>query len=232
MTKISKKQYECRYCLKTFAKESTLASHACETKRRFQQEHEIGVQWGLQAYVIFYETTQSNKSRSYKDFVESPYYTAFVRFGRHCHSIHCINFTNYTRWLLKNNRKLDQWHHESNYVEWLFDYLRRENVHDALERSMKTIIDYMQEHPEYRNGHQDYFRLVNENRICYHITTGRVSVWAVYNCESGQDFLSRLNNEQLSSIVSFIDTDFWKAQFCDRREDTEFVRSVLKLAGL
>ena len=225
-------KYQCRYCLKSFAEETTLGIHICERKRRFQQENEIGVRWGFQAYIWFYETTQQVKPRTYEDFVDSAYYTAFVRYGRHCHSISCINFASFTSYLLKNNKKLDEWTKELFYSEWLFDYLRRESVRDALERSMQTMVNYMQDHPEYKNGYQDYFRLVNENRICYHVSTGRVSVWAVYNCESGQDFLGRLNTDQLSTIIGFIDPDFWQSKFNDCPEDTKFGRQILKMAGL
>lgn len=225
--------YECRYCQRSFKKETTLASHVCEKKRRFQQEQEIGVQWGFRSYLKFYQSTQSTtKSKTYEDFVNSPYYTAFVRFGRHCHSIYCVNFANYTQWLLKNNKKIDHWCSDTLYSEWLFDYLRRESVKDALERSIETMIDYMHEHPEYRNGYRDYFRLVNENRICYHISTGRISMWAVYNCQSGQEFLERLNEDQLTTVMSFIDPDFWRSRFRDFPEDVTFTKKILNLAGL
>jgi hypothetical protein len=224
--------YQCRYCEKTFARESTLTSHVCERKRRFQQEREIGVQWGYQAYSLFYSTTQSGKSRSYEQFVDSPYYTAFVRFGRHCHAIHCVNLANYTRWLLKNNRKIDAWCSDSYYTEWLQDYLRRENVQDALERSVQTMIDHVRENPSIRNGYRDYFRLVNENRICYHISTGRISPWAVFNSQSGQEFLSRLGDDQVATIINIINPIFWERKFQEYTDDVKFVRDVLGQAGL
>jgi hypothetical protein len=224
--------YQCKYCDKKFVKETTLAHHACERKRRFQQQHELGVQWGFRAYQIFYNTTQRSKSLTYEDFVISNYYTAFVRFGRHCHSVHCVNFENFLRWLLKNNRKLDHWCQEKLYAEWLFDYLRRESVKDALERSIQSIADYMVEHPEYLNGYRDYFRLVNENRVCYHITTGRISVWIVYHAESGRAFLERLNTDQITMIMKFIDPDYWQSVFRDRADDVEFARRILAVAGL
>jgi hypothetical protein len=224
--------YQCQYCGKDFVKESTLASHACERKRRFQQQREIGVQWGFNAYLIFYETTQTGKSKTYENFVDSSYYTAFVRFGRYSHSLHCPNFANYTRWLLKNNRKLDKWTSDKNYSEWLIDYIKRENIQDALERSVQTMADYVNEHPDMRNGVADYFRLANENRICYHISSGRVSPWSVYNCESGQDFLARLNEDQVIAINDIIDPAFWSSRFRDLPDDVTFVNRVLKLAGL
>ena len=76
--------YKCRYCEKSFAKESTLAVHLCEQKRRWQQEKEVPVQLGLKAYLRFYEVTQgSARLKSYADFVSSPYYNAFVKHGRY-----------------------------------------------------------------------------------------------------------------------------------------------------
>ena len=142
-------EYKCRYCEKAFAKESTLAVHLCEPKRRWQQEKEVGVQLGLKAYLRFYEITQgSAKLKSYEDFVSSPYYNAFVKYGRHCVAIRAINFASFTDWLLKNNKKLDNWCSDRLYTEWLPEYLRREATQDALERALREMQDYADTHPE------------------------------------------------------------------------------------
>ena len=75
--------YKCKYCEREFRKESTLAVHLCEQKRRYQEEKEVGVQIGLQSYLKFYTMTQgSAKLKTYADFATSPYYKAFVKFGR------------------------------------------------------------------------------------------------------------------------------------------------------
>ena len=67
--------YECRYCKKSFVKETSLAVHMCEPKRRWQQEKEVGVQLGLKSYLRFYEVTQgSAKLKSYADFINISYY--------------------------------------------------------------------------------------------------------------------------------------------------------------
>jgi hypothetical protein len=80
--------------------------HLCEPKRRHQQQNEKGVQLGLQAYLRFYETTQgSARYKTYEDFAGSPYYNAFVKFGRHCMGINAININSYINWLLKKQQK-------------------------------------------------------------------------------------------------------------------------------
>jgi len=233
MTSESKLSYKCRYCEREFRKESTLAVHQCEQKRRWQQERETGVQWGLRAYLRFYEVTQgSAKLKSYEDFVASPYYSAFVRYGRHGVAIRNVNFIAYTDWLLKNNKKLDHWCKDSLYEEWLLEYLRRENVQDALERGLEEMQSYADDNPDLKNGFRDYFRYGNANRICHHITTGRVSAWIVFNCASGVEFLESLDEVLLAVVLPYIDPDYWHRRLQDYLADTEWVKHVLQEAGL
>lgn len=207
--------------------------HLCEQKRRWQQEKETGVQLGLKAYLRFYETTQgSAKLKSYENFVTSPYYNAFVKFGRYCQSIRCINFANFLDWLLKNNKKIDYWCKDSLYEEWMHEYLKREAVQDALERGLKEMQDYADNNPDLTGGFSDYFRYGNSNRICHHITTGRISPWLVFSCDSGVDFLDSLTTEQLGIVLPWIDPDYWQRKFVDYVADSEWVKDILQKAGL
>lgn len=236
MTKQSKpdlSSFKCKYCDKEYRKESTLAAHQCEPKRRAQQEKEVGVQFGLQTYLRFYEMTQgSAKLKSYADFATSPYYSAFVKFGRHIVAIRAVNPSAFMDYVIKQNKKIDYWTHESVYVEYLHQYLKRENAQDALERALITMQEYVDEHPDIRNGFRDYFRLGNSNRICHHIVNGRISPWVIFNCKSGVEFLESLSEEQIAMILPWIDPEHWQHRFNDYLADTEWVKMILKEAGL
>lgn len=232
MTSESSPNYKCKYCDKEFRKETTLAAHLCEPKRRWQQENETGVQWGLQAYLRFYELTQgSARLKSYEDFVSSPYYSAFVRYGRYQVAIRSINHRSFTEWLLRNNKKLDHWCKDSLYEEWLHEYLRKENVQDALERGLQEMQDYAENTPGMA-AYNHYFAYGNSNRICHHISTGRISPWIVFNCRTGVDFLDQLLPDQLQMIMPYIDPEVWQKKFSDYVADTEWVKHVLSEAGL
>jgi hypothetical protein len=233
MTSESSPTYKCRYCEKAFRKESSLAVHLCEPKRRWQQEKEVAVQLGLKAYLRFYEITQgSARLKSYADFVASPYYNAFVKWGRHMVAIRGVNPGAFLEWLLKNNKKIDQWCRDEFYVEYLQEQLRREAVQDALERALKEMENYADDHPDLKNGLADYFRYGNSNRICHHIATGRVSPWIIFNCGSGVEFLDTLHEEQIGMIIEWIDPVFWNKRFQDYLADAEWVRDILGKAGL
>lgn len=226
-------EYKCIYCNKPFRRESTLTAHLCENKRRHQQQNEAGVQLGFKAYLKFYEITQgSAKLKTYDDFAASSFYLAFVRFGRYCKDIRCVNFNSFTEWLLKNNKKLDYWTKDSLYSEWLHQYMRKESVEDALERAFKEMQNVADMDEKLQNNFNNYFRHCATNRISHHISTGRISPWVVFNCSSGIEFLDRLNEEQLELIMPWIDPDFWQRKFKDYLADTEWVKDILEKAGL
>ena len=221
--------YKCKFCNKEFKRESTLAAHLCEPKRRHNQQNEKGVQIGLNAYLRFYEMTQgSAKFKTYDDFAKSPYYMAFVKFGRQCVMINAINVKAYIEWLLKNNKKLDHWAKDSMYDDYLKEYLKTEALSDALQRAIKYSIQWGEE----KNCEpQDIFRYGNSNSVCYAITTGKLSPWVVYNSKSGQEFLDSLNEEQIKMIFNWIDPIFWEKKFKDYPADQAYAEEILEQAG-
>jgi hypothetical protein len=170
--------------------------------------------------------------RTYDDFAGSSFYSAFVKFGRYCQEIRCISFLSYLDWLIKNNKSIDYWCKDKLYSEWVLEYAKKENVQDALERGLKEMQRYAEDHPEFENGFRDYFRVGNVNRILFHITTCRISPWILYNCDSGVDFLSNLCQDDIEAILPFILPDFWQQKFEKHREDTEWTKTLLKDAGL
>jgi len=221
--------YICQYCKKNFIKESSLAIHSCEPRRRRQEQNERGVQLGLQAYLKFYQLTQgSAKLKTFDDFAESPYYRAFVKFGRYCVDIQAINPARFMEHVLKQNKKIDHWCRDSIYTEYLLDYLRIENVNDALARAIEFGITWQE---QTSNPAHDCLRYGNSNAMCYAITTGRISPWIIYNSESGQKFLSELTSDQIAMIWSYVDSDFWMKKFQDYPADQEYDKDILSKAG-
>lgn len=203
--------------------------HVCEPKRRYQEKDEVGVQIGLQSYLRFYEITQgSARLKTFDDFARSPYYRAFVRFGRYCVDIRAINIPRLIEWLLKNNKKIDHWCRDTIYSEYLQEHLRHESATDALARAMEQAIAWSE---ETGNPDRDYLRFGNSNAICYAITTGRITAWVLYNSDSGTEFLANLNQDQIAMIWPYIDADFWQRRFRDYRADAEYVREMLHKAG-
>jgi hypothetical protein len=221
--------YRCEFCNREFVRESTVAVHMCEPKRRRMSRGERAVQLGLQAYLRFYEIAQgSARTKTFEDFCDSPYYRAFVKWGNYCQSTRVINPTQFLEWLLRNNRKIDQWASDTMYNEYLVWYLQNESMEDALARAAEYSMDWAEKNTA---AAHDCIRYGNANATCHAIVSGRVSAWVIYNSPSGQDFLSKLDPQQITMIWPYINSDYWQSKFQQYRSDQTYCEEVLKSTG-
>jgi hypothetical protein len=221
--------YTCQYCKKNFIKENSLTVHSCEPRRRRQEKDEAGVRLGFNSYIKFYELTQgSAKLKTYDDFCESPYYKAFVKFGRYCVNTKVINPARFTEWVLKQNKKLDYWCSDKLYEEYLLFYLKVERMEDALARGIEHALTWAEEKEV---PSQDYLRYGNHNVITNAIVNGRISPWILYNCESGQRFLSEMSTEHQTMVWTYIDPDVWTKKLKDDPANRIEAQELLQKAG-
>ena len=107
--------------------------------------------------------------------------------------------------------------------------LLTEPVEPALERTIKSMQDWAQkESAEW----QHFFYYVNINRAVEMINQGKISPWAIYQCESGKKLLSDMNDEQIQLVSTVIDPQWWKKQFKSKPDDVDFAKQVLQSAGI
>ena len=134
----------------------------------------------------------------------------------------------FLEWLLKNNKKIDNWCSDRLYTEYLVTHVQKETVNDALARAIEYGLDWSE---KTASPAHDCLRFGSANATCYAVTTGRVSAWVIYNSESGQKFLSELNAEQVAMIWPYIDSDIWQKKFADYPGDQEYAKEILTQAG-
>lgn len=218
----------CEFCQKIFRRETSLKVHLCEPKRRNNERHEAGVRLGLACYQRFFEITQGSAHyRDWNDFVTSAYYRAFVKFGRYCCTTKTIDTTDFLEWLIKHKIKLDHWARDSSYERYLTEHVMQETVSNALIRAIECAQDW-QENTGYPA--HDMLRFANDNLLCHRITTGHITGWVLYNCDSGREFLQRLNSEQVSMIWNHINSEIWQKKFLDYPADSAYAQEILKKA--
>jgi len=134
--------------------------------------------------------------------------------------------------LIKNNKKIDHWARDSLYQEWLLNYIKKEAVQDALERSLKTMQEYADSKSGLEDRFFDYFRIGSTSYIIQQIEFGRISPWVVFNSTSGVELLEKLNEAEINIILPYIDPDYWQKRFKEYSLDTDWVKDILKKAGL
>jgi len=222
--------YKCEYCQKLFAKEKTLVVHICEQKRRHISRNEKHVQAGLLTFQKFYDFAQKGKTKkTFDDFVDSPYYTAFVKFGSFLVNTNPIYPEMFIDYVVKSGVKIDHWCRDELYDTYISELIKNEPADGAIQRSITTMMDWSDKN---NAPWEHYFAYVNLNRATHDIKEGLISPWLVLNTKSGKEMLQRMNDEQLEIIGAVIDPQYWIRKFKSLPADIELIKDVVKEAKI
>lgn len=226
----AEKPYVCQYCGNGYTKESTLAVHMCEQKRRALAKNEKHVQMGYFAYVRFFQLSQKAKHvKTYEEFAKSPYYNAFIKFGSFLSNVDPLYLDRYIDYVVTSGIKLDHWCREELYYDYVLDLIKKEPAEVALQRSISTMMAWAEKNNSQWNH---YFKYVSLNRAVYDIKDGKISPWIVMNAPTGREMLGKLNDEQMGIIFQVMDPEFWARRFKMYPADIELVKEVIKEGSL
>ncbi|MGY8868427.1 MAG: hypothetical protein ACKVJK_22705 [Methylophagaceae bacterium] len=231
MTSSSEKPYKCDYCGSSYVRESTLAAHMCEKKRRALQKDEKRVRYGYYAFGRFYKLSAgTKKEKTYEEFCKSSYYNAFVKFGSFLNNVKPLYPERYIDYVVTSGVKLDHWCKDELYEKYALEFILKEDVHTALERSVKTMSEWAVEHQPAPWNH--YFQHISTNRAVWDIKDGKISPWLILNCASGKDMLGNFNDEQLALVYHVINPEHWAVRFRRLPTDVQLVKDVAKESNL
>jgi hypothetical protein len=217
-TPSSEKPYKCEYCGNGYMREKTLVAHLCEKKRRWLQKDEKRVRYGLYAFQRFYKLSAGNKKeKTYEDFVNSSYYNAFVKFGSFINNVKPLYPEKYIDYVVTSGVKLDHWAKDSLYEKYVLEFILKEDVHTALERSIQSMVAWSEDKSAPWNH---YFYHVSTNRAVWDIKDGKVSPWLI------------LNDEQLEMVYHVINPEHWAMRFKRLPNDVQLVKDVAKESNL
>jgi len=222
-------KFGCEFCKREFVRERTLVSHICEYKQRWLSKDSKGSRLGFQSWLQFYakNSMSKTKNKTVEEFIRSPYYIAFVKFGTYCSDVNVINVSRYVDWLLKDNIKIDEWNSDKNYTRFLCEYLRFEDPYDAIKRGVEFCIELATEE---KIQPEDCLRYANKNKLCYAITTGKISPWMLYQSDSGKEFLDRLHEDQVRMVFDYINPELWNIKFKREPGLVDQIKDLLKQA--
>jgi hypothetical protein len=210
--------------------ERTLVSHMCERKRRALQKDEKRVQAGYMAFNRFWQLTQNAKVlKTYDNFADSSYYNAFVKFGSFVNNVSPLYPDKFIDYVIKSGVKLDLWCRDELYEKYLFETLKTEPVESAVQRTLKTMMEWGEEHSA---DFAHYFAYASLNKAVHDIRNGHISAWVILNSSTGQTMLRNMSDEQLEMISLALDVPYWIRKFKEVPADVALVKEICKEAGI
>lgn len=227
--KETENQLVCEFCEQKFTSETWFFKHVCKYKQRYLNKDLQSNRIAYQAWVDYYRKNfPQTKKTQYTDFIKNSLYEAFARFGNYCTEAKVINTPRYLDWLVKHNIRIDNWNSDTNYTKFLIEYLRVEDPYDAIHRSVETLFDLAE--TEEILG-KDYLKYGNTNKICYNITTGKISPWILYQSKTGTHFLETINPDHVKLIFDYINPELWAIKFNKNKEIVKEVKELVSKIG-
>jgi len=235
MQKISVKStlHTCEFCKRSFHAERSLINHNCEKKRRWLNKDEPASRLAFCAWARFYELNSwlqsDSKKSSFREFMESNYYTAFIKFGRQIIALNALEPKKYIDYVIKNNLPLDKWCHDSVYENYVNDLVKHELPEAALARTIELMKKWSEQSNE---PWINFFKKVSPIQAAAWVKNGRLSPWVLYNADSAETLLNRCSEEQLSMITKYAKVPLWKIRFNQNKESADWIRTTLREAGV
>lgn len=231
-TNMSAKKQEniCQYCNKAFEKITTLSTHMCVKKRRHIDANSTGARLGFRVYQKFYEMTVSSKKlKTVQDFIDSPYYIDFVKFGNHLAILKPIYTDQFIEFVIRNGVKLKDWTKDFVYYTYIEDLVKKEPATAAADRTITNMIEWSEEN---KQSFEKFFSEISANEAAYMIQVGKISPWVLYLSATGDDLMTRFTEDHARIMGEVIDAGFWMKKFKKTPDDVDYIKSILLQAGL
>jgi len=223
-------KYACGFCKKAFRNERTLSAHMCAKKRRNLEKDTVASRMGLQLFQRFMQlNTPTKKQKTFEDFIDSKYYTTFIKLARHLMDLRPIHQNRFVDFLFQNGIKDRDWCKDKVYEAYIVDLLSKEPASSGLERSIETMSKWAEENDVEYN---EFFAYVPPAEATHMIRMGKISPWVLYLAETSDALWNRLSSEQAEIIASVIDPNIWRVKFELKKDDCTFAREVLSEAGI
>lgn len=185
---------------------------------------------GFMVFQRFHEANYiGRKPKTFEEFIRSPLYIAFTKFGRYVIQIDAINPKAFIEFIIKGNVPLKRWESPVVYETYVRELNKKETPDAAVERHFLLMEQWSMSTGE---PMKDFFRKVSPAQATMWIRSGRISPWVLFNCESAEGLISRLSEEQFKLVFSYIDPDFWTIKFKRNQHDADVVKEELKAFGM
>jgi hypothetical protein len=222
--------FDCKFCGKKFTKVSTLSAHLCAVKKRFLDQDSIGSKLGFRVFQKVYEFNTSQKNpKTIEDFITSPHYLSFVKFGRYLVELNPIDCDQFVEFVIKNAIPIDKWRSEEVYTLYLSEFTKSEKPERAVERTILELEAWAREH---KTEYTKFFEEVIPNEAVWLIRSGRISPWVLYLAQTSDKLFNRISSEQSHLIEKAINPAKWQTQFMLKKDDVKFIKEILKVAAL
>jgi hypothetical protein len=223
--------YKCKYCGKDFVRESTLAGHLCENKRRVLAKDLKQNRIAYQSWLLFRRLTIANvkHDKDYEEFVSNKYFMGFMKLAKHIIDLNLEDPEGFVKYIIMNSVPMHKWQTALVYESYVKDRTKKETVERAIERSVLNMKAWGE---RTNNSWEDYFQKVSTPDAVQDIRMGRISPWCTFATDQGSRLIDRLEPGQIQQLVEYIEPQSWRVKVKRHQQDANWVQLVFNKAEI
>ena len=221
-------KFVCRFCKREYVRETSMLNHACEKKRRWNQQDTRANRIAFMAWLEFMKTVSSTKKHdlpNYEKFIQSRLYVPFVRFGHHLIDLGAVNNNDYIQFLIKHNVKVADWVKDYPYETYIQNLNAKESPEAAIQRGLYLAEEWAIDN----NSTMDmFFETISPNRALFWMSVGKISPWFLLASSKSHILLQKFTPEQHEQMNKYIDRGVWKVRIKKYKKEFNDIHVILK----
>ena len=222
---LSKITTKCEFCKKDFINQDSLVKHSCAKKKRWLVRDNKINQIGFNAFTQFFKISfPKQKDKTYRDFIDSRYYTTFINFASHAILLDGIDLSQYIKFLIKREYKIDDWDKAHVYQTYIKEKVLIESIDDAFVRSLK-ILKVCEDNIDIKI--KDFFKEIDTDYGKVLLKSGKISPWMLFIMD-GENLLSRFNEYDMNEIDFLLNVETWNKKMLINKKRVKELKDILK----
>ena len=220
------KKFICDFCDKSFERENSYMAHQCSKKIRWLDKSNRNNVLGFKIYKRFYQLTGlQKKDLEYIDFINSSYFSDFIKFARWLNDADVVNANGYIDYVIKNSIKLKDWMKSDTYESHIKQYIFNEESFKAVERSLEYIVEWCSEN---NYNLSLFFSIIPTGKFVDLVRSGKISPWLIFTSNKADEVMNRLEPKQHKLLENILNTRYWHVKLNKNKKDVADLKEILK----
>lgn len=223
MDKVLSPKYECKFCHKQFARESTFINHSCKLLKR---DLDLKTPEGLSAWNYYYLwMTIQKRTVKIEHFINSNYYTTFTKFTKFEKKMKLPLPNQFIRFMVKKSLPPTMWERDDVYmlyIEYLDSSIR---PMELVKLSISTLLKISD---AYEIDICDIFNHIQPNELLNLIRLRKVSPYLLLASNKFRSYLTNMTTEQQSIINDLISPSIWADKISNNKPLMNDIKLLIK----
>ena len=225
---VVKIQHQCKWCHRTFIRETAYMDHECKQMKR---EKELKSPDGQAAWQYYHNWMRQKKrvAPNAAAFMDSKLFRTFINFAQFVKKVQLPLPDKFIWLMIKKDYPPTMWMRDDVYALYLEFIDNKMPPIDQAKQSIKTLFDFAD---AYDVDLENIFEVINPNELIHLIRIRKLSPWLLLFSQKFREFFAGMSEEQQVIVETFIKPEVWAEKRVEHKADIEIIKGYIGELGI